>query len=81
MSNNANLMMIVLTVCFFNFFTNCLTLGIIIFRDWETKKSKSKDKREQKKQQIIKGFKVVGIILISFTLLLILDIAISAFSK
>lgn len=75
MSNYAEI--VVTTVCILNFLINSLTLGIIIFRDWEVKKVKTKDVKALRKQKIIKVFKVISIILLALTLFMVLDIAIA----
>lgn len=68
---------ILITICLLNFTISSLTLGIVIFRDWEVKKVRTKDIKILKKQKIIKVFKVTAVILLALILFMILDIAIS----
>lgn len=75
MSNNVG--MILITICLLNFIINSLILGIIIFRDWEVKKVKTKDIKILRKQKIIKVFKIIAIILLALILFMILDVALS----
>jgi hypothetical protein len=75
LSNNVG--MILITICLLNFIINSLILGIIIFRDWEVKKVKTKDIKILRKQKIIKVFKIIAIILLALILFMILDVALS----
>lgn len=75
MSNYTEIVLI--TICLLNFLINSLILGIIIFRDWEVKKVKTKDIKALRKQKIIKVFKVIAVILLALILFMILDVAIS----
>lgn len=69
-------MIILIVLSFVNFLIGVLTLSIVIFRDWETKRSRTKSG----KTKLIKWLKVLGMITLTVLTLILLDIVIAYYT-